>query len=354
VNNVARTLENVLRKINLPHIRTRLPHVPLERASLIAYLLIAAFALGNLGLGVLVLAPTFEKRATLTAQVQSEQQNLLRARQLREESPETLETRIASYQAIVQRVPTLFLDKAQLAALGNAIYQNANLSGIALTEFSLSGGPEDASVLKLYATPTITPTLRAAVKPTTKPISTSKTPTATVTTPTPIPLALLYQTRTLHLQAQGTSQRLVNFMARLRELEVSGITISRLDMRGKAEWSMLTLDLTLFVNPNAGAKRPVAQAVNNVNPVLVPTRVSPTAPASSPTPFVLIVPYGSSGTPPTLTPTPESVYIYVAQSGDTLFTLAEKFHVPAQEIVNRNALTILELQPGQKLVIPVR
>jgi LysM repeat protein len=62
----------------------------------------------------------------------------------------------------------------------------------------------------------------------------------------------------------------------------------------------------------------------------------------------LIVPI----TPPTPTPTP-APFIYVVQSGDTLFSLVRRFGVAAEDLVNANNITDPNtLVPGTELVIP--
>ncbi len=365
MNNLLGSFSNILKKIRLPKISIRLPHFQIERALLIGFLLLAGFTVGNVALVGGVMLPAVQEGDKLTGDVQKEQAVLLAARQLRESPPEVLETRVASNQAVVERAQNSFLDNAQLQAIANQVYEGANLSGIALTQFSISGGPEDSSVSKLLAGSTITPTVASselkptAAKPTAKP-TVAKPVSGTVTVPTPppatrpptvtpTPIPPFYQIRYLHLQAQGTSQRLVNFMARMQALQVMGVTIKNLSMDGDPDWSTLTLDLALYVMPSA--KNPLAsgQAKNNAMPVVLSTPIPPpTAPYASPTPHVIVLPFGSSGLP---TQVPIE---YVVQSGDTLYTLAERFHVPAQEIVNRNALTNFELTPGQKLLIPVR
>ncbi|MBI4671096.1 MAG: LysM peptidoglycan-binding domain-containing protein [Chloroflexi bacterium] len=357
-----RTLRDLWQRLRLPQLRTRLPHFPFQRGSAIAFLLLAVSTFGNAWLITALVLPTFETRSKLAEQLQTEQRNLIAARDLREDSPETIEKRIASNQAIVQQAQKQLLANDQLTALANAVYQHANTSGIALTELAVSGGPAEASVLKFNSTPTRTPTLAGSgVKPTTKPIATSRALTTTravtaTVSATATALPLLYQIRRLHLQAQGATQRLINFMARLREFQTSGVVVETLTMTGKAEWATLTLKLALYVDPAAPAKLPPVQTIKNITTPLPPQTASPAfaAPLQTPTPYVIIVPYGNAGVMPTLTPTPERLYVYYVQSGDTLSTLAQKFHVPAQEIVNRNALTILELTPGQKLLIPVR
>lgn len=57
-------------------------------------------------------------------------------------------------------------------------------------------------------------------------------------------------------------------------------------------------------------------------------------------------------TPPTPTPTP-APFIYVVQSGDTLFSLVRQFGVAAEDLVNANNITDPNtLVPGTELIIP--
>lgn len=358
--------DNLLKNIRLPKLNLRLPQFQIERALLIGFVLIFVFTIGNLALTGSLLLPAYEQSTVLGSLVHQEQQKLLSARQIREQPPQVLETRIASNQRTIDRTRNLFLDESQLQAIANSVYESANLSGIALSQFAISGGPEDATLLKIFTTPTFTPAAtQGAAKPTAKPVATKVTsgtvaaatprPAATnAPTQTPTPIPPMYELRNLHLQAQGTSQRLVNFMARMRDLEAQGITITKLDMSGQADWATLTLDLALYVDTVRGTPQPLPQ----IRSVLAPTPAAVTmpdanVPTQTPTPFILVVPFGTAEIP-TLTPTTENYYLYTVKSGDTLYTLGERFHVAAQEIVNRNALTNFELAPGQKLLIPVR
>ena len=358
--------DNLFKNLRLPKLSIRLPRFEIERALLIGFILIFVFTLGNLGLVGSLLMPAVQESSLLDDQVRKEQEKLLSARQMREQPPQVLETRIASNQNTIDRTRKLFLDESQLQAIANSVYESANLSGIALSQFTISGGPEDATLLKIFTTPTFTPApTQGAAKPTAKPVATKVTsgtvaaatprPNAsTVPTQTPTPIPPMYQVRNLHLQAQGTSQRLVNFMARMRDLEAQGITITNLDMKGQADWATLTVDLALYVNTVRGTPQPFSQIRNVLPPTpAAVTMPDATMPTQTPTPFVLVVPFGSAEIP-TLTPTTENYYLYSVKSGDTLYALAERFHVTAQEIVNRNALTNFELAPGQKLLIPVR
>ena len=364
------SIGNIFKNIRLPKFSVRLPRFQIERGVLFAFLLIIAFTLGNLGLFGGLLLPAFQTSDTLSDDVQKEQAMLLAARQMRESPPEVLETRIASNQSIVERAQNSFLDDTQLQAIANQVYEGANLSGIALTQFSISGGPEDTSVSKLFAGPTVTTTVASAElkptteKPTAKPTAAKPVSgTVTITTPvpptrpptaTPTPIPPFYQIRYLHLQAQGASQRLVNFMSRLQALQVMGVTINNLSMDGDPEWSTLTLDLALYVASLGKRPQSAAQSKTTTNSIVISTPIpQPTAPRLTPTPYIVVLPFGSTRSP-AQAPTTENLYLYLVKSGDTLYTLAERFHVPAQEIVNRNALTNFELTPGQKLLIPVR
>lgn len=355
MKNILASVQNFFQRLKLPALNVKRPQVQFDRARAIAIILIALFAAGNLWLILFMVVPAFTDSIALSKQVSLEQQNLLYARQSREESPEILSQRIASNQSIVQKAHDQLLDPAQLAEITNAIYQDANLAGIALTELAVSGGPEDKSLLKIKQSTTPTATLETGnLKPTTKPIAVTNTLTTSAAAPTPVPLPTMYQTRSLHLQAQGTTQRLLNFMARLRELQLPGAVVNTLDLKGKSEWATLNAEITLYLSLTPQNKQPPVQMIQIAAPPAPPPTATPGAPLQPPTPFVIVVPYGKEGSLPTITPTPERLYVYYVVSGDTLSILATRFRVTAQEIVNRNALTRIELEPGQKLLIPVR
>jgi len=326
MNGLMRTVQNFFQPL-----LARFSRVHAERAVILAFGLIALFTLGNAWLGIKVIAPGLDARATLAVSLQEERQHLLDARRLSEESPESLQTRIEASKATVTASQSLFLDDAQVIQIVNALYQNAKMSGIALSDLTVQDGSNPVALSGLKTT--ATPTNVRGIKPTAKP-NARITPTATVTiaaTPS------LYQLSVIHMQAQGSSQRLINFMARMTQVETRGVVVNTLLMQGTGELATLTIDVSLYVSPFATSSPQSIQAVRSVITTVPPT-MTPTAANIAVAPL----------------PTPDRFYVYFAKDGDTLSGIATQFGVSAQEIVNTNAMTKLELAPGQRLLVPVR
>jgi spore germination protein len=48
----------------------------------------------------------------------------------------------------------------------------------------------------------------------------------------------------------------------------------------------------------------------------------------------------------------DHMFIYTVKTGDTLFTIGQRFNISYQSILNVNGLTSPNLVPGQSLLIP--
>jgi LysM repeat protein len=92
-----------------------------------------------------------------------------------------------------------------------------------------------------------------------------------------------------------------------------------------------------------------------------PTPVTPTAtaepPTATPEPSATIEPPTATAEPPTATPEPPSgeQRTYTVQAGDSLRSIAERFGVTVEAILDANGLTPEEgdaIRPGQVLIIP--
>ena len=82
-------------------------------------------------------------------------------------------------------------------------------------------------------------------------------------------------------------------------------------------------------------------------PTPVPTSTATTTPAEH-------VPESSPTPSPTSTPDVPELTYYTVQAGDTVWDIADRFGISAQELVDANQLVEPDrLQPGQQLVIPV-
>ena len=348
MNGLLQTFRNMI-----PNLQLRLPHIEfhfqIDRNLLIVIGLIIALVLGNGWLAMNVIAPALGARDSLAANLQAQRASLLDARRLSEQSPDFLQQQITSTKATVTAAQALFLTNGQVNQIINSVTQNANMSGIALTNLTLSNGISATATAtftvavtptKVVVKPISTPSSSGAVTSTvgltgTAGIRPTLIPTVRATvipTPTIIPTPSLYQMTVIHIQAQGNSQRLINFLARLHEAELAGVVTKNLAMQSQGSLATLSFDLALYVSPFATVEPEAIQQVRSVQ-----TQVPPTP----------------SATPSGPTPTPDRFYLYIVRDGDTLYTIADQFHVSAQEIVNTNAMTNLNLTKGEHLLVPV-
>lgn len=156
-------------------------------------------------------------------------------------------------------------------------------------------------------------------------------------------------------------------MSRVEKAILASLTIAAAVVMG------VTASLLYQAYGPAPAATPKVAAVSTAVPLLSPTgtvtaegvyvtlapgEVSPSATAGpTETPPLAI----ATETPvlaissPTIAPTvePSQVPIYVVQSGDTLFVIAQRFKVSLDDLKGVNGLTDNLIYPGQKLVIPV-
>lgn len=371
MNSILTSLQKIPAQLQqrLGKLQVRLPHIEIDRTLMISLGLVVLFALANVGLFLGIIAPGIQTQTVLATQVEQERTLLLQARRLHEESPSTLQARIQQSQAVLDKAPNLFLAENQVNDIVSAIYQNAALSGIALTDLTVQSAMPITPTNTL-PTPTVTPP-----KPTPRPLNTAVPISTTNTSGTPagtnnpnptarivktavpaatpvsaaVPTAMLYHTTTLHVQAKGPSQRLVNFLARMQETGLPGVVVNTLDMTGEDQFANLSLALTLYssalVDPSVQTAAALPQAAPRALSAEMPIPPAPTPP--------IIV--SNAIVPPQakVTPTAQHLLLYIVQNGDTLFTLAKRYGVPAQLLVNANALTVLDLSAGQRLLIPI-
>jgi LysM repeat protein len=119
--------------------------------------------------------------------------------------------------------------------------------------------------------------------------------------------------------------------------------------------------------PTAGQQpapsSPPTEAAPSIAPTAIPTAAPSIAPATAPptvltatpttTPTATLEP--ATPAPPTTAPTAPARRTYVVQKGDTLRSIAEKFSVSVQALLDANKLTPAQadsLRVGQELVIP--
>jgi LysM repeat protein len=101
-------------------------------------------------------------------------------------------------------------------------------------------------------------------------------------------------------------------------------------------------------------------ATDTPTPTATPTATKTSTPTRTPTPAPTATP--TSSPTPTETPSPEpspsaspspTPFVYVVQSGDNLYDIAQRFGVTVDAIMAANNLTSTRLRVGQTLIIPL-
>ena len=107
---------------------------------------------------------------------------------------------------------------------------------------------------------------------------------------------------------------------------------------------------SLFGSGPVAVQTPSPRPSPTVQPTPLPTAEPTAQPTPQPTPLPTAEPTAQPTPQPTAAPTQR---IYVVQSGDTLGSIATRFGVTVQAIMNANGLTDPSLiNIGQRLIIP--
>jgi LysM repeat protein len=322
--------------------------------SLLAVVLIIALGVSYWLFYTSSIDPAISSRSILASQMTDAQKALGDLRKKQQDSPETLQVRLATAQSTLAASVNLFLTDSQANQMIDTLYQNASASGVTITELQsqnpISSPPTATPTSKPSPTPVPSPTQTGTVPSTPKPPSTFQ--------PAPSPTAssegkpIVYVT-SVRLQAQGTSRQLVDFVSRLNGQLAKGFVINNIGLTGGDAIASLTMDISLYITSldlqvPAAVQTPGAVptlAATTMQPVEIPTPSAPQplAPAASPI-------------PPTLTPAPPGpkYIVYVVRPGDTLYSIARRYGITVAAIMAANRLPNFNIHVGQQLQIPVR
>jgi LysM repeat protein len=131
------------------------------------------------------------------------------------------------------------------------------------------------------------------------------------------------------------------------------LEVAPTELPGAAPGASTQLTPTLaLATPEAPVASPLASAVPTATPE--PPTATPEPPTPEP-PTATPEPPTATPEPPTATPAPAEPQRYTVQPGDTLRSIAERFGVSVQAIIEANNLTPAQadnLRVGQVLVIP--
>jgi LysM repeat protein len=312
--------------------------------------------------------PGLTTRNQLEIQLDDARKQLLAARSIQQEPPESLQTRVADARATVSSAQNAFLTGDQSTRTIDLLYQYARASGITIIELQVPPTPTPLPTATWTPTrlPTPLPTATSLTRPAaSQPSQAQPTPaqpippSATRLQGVP-PQAAPYYVRPIRLRAQGTARQLVDFAARLKETNQRGIVVSNFNILGREETptAILTMDLSLYVLPSSSdavATRGAAPApIPPVYPTPVIPTVTPIATLGVATVTVTPILLPTITSTPTPTPTPPSKQIvHVVQPGDTLFSLARRYGTTVEAIMALNRLPNTTIRVGQQLLIPV-
>jgi LysM repeat protein len=162
------------------------------------------------------------------------------------------------------------------------------------------------------------------------------------------------------LRAQGTTRQLVDFAARLKEVNTRGIVVNSFNILGTegTPTAILIMDIALYVLPSTSdtvtTRVPISLPPPPVYPTPVIPLVTPSATRGAATVTVTLMPFLTVTPSSTATLTPSSKYVtHIVQPGDTLFALARRYGTTVEAIMALNRLPNTNIRIGQQLLIPV-
>ena len=265
--------------------------------------------------------PALRNRDQLIAQMAEARKSIVNARGASLTSPADLQARLASMQATVTASSNVLLSPTQANQITDALYEYADASHVTITD--------------LGTQPSTAPNDKSSVS-----------------------------TTTIHLQAQGDSHQLVEFVSRIKETASKGFVINNLSLTPDKAGPKLTMDMALYTSQNAAASvRLPGQLAQNDSATSIPPR--PTAAATPrPAAAVAIVPTSlppapkPTTVPPTATPglltqAPRKA-VYLVRLGDTLILIAQRYNTTVDALIASNGLFSSEIRVGQVLLVPMR
>ncbi len=177
-----------------------------DRLSSLALVVVIVMVLANVLFAWKFILPAWQDKRELTSQLASAEKALEQARRAQKTSPEKLQKEIATAQAKLNDVASVFLSDSQASEALNKLYQYASESQVEITDLQTQ----------------------------------------------PIPLEEekgAYDVREFWLQAAGTLPNLVNFMSRIEEAMLESFVISNVNITEGEGQHILSMDIVLYTSP---------------------------------------------------------------------------------------------------------
>jgi tetratricopeptide (TPR) repeat protein len=173
--------------------------------SLLALVLIIAIGFGEFLFVKSSIIPPLKDRGELIPKLTLAEKELIEAKRAQEEAPERLKEQVATAQAKLNEVATVFLSESQASEALNNLYQYAIESGVEIVNFQTQPSPEEKK--------------RA------------------------------YDVRIFRLEVEGTLPKLVKFMSRIRGAALKSFIITNVNITEGEELHSLAMNITLYVSP---------------------------------------------------------------------------------------------------------
>ena len=288
--------------------------------SAVPIILIAFVATGIFLFYSSMIDPAVRSRDQLITQVADARKAIVNARGLSAQSPSDLQARLTQLQATLTASTNTLLSPAQANLVTDALYEYADASRVTITD--------------LGTQPPATPSDKNSVSVT-----------------------------NMHLQAQGDSHQLVEFVSRIKETSSKSFVINNVSITQDKTGPKLTMDIALYASQVAGSgSRPPGQLAPNdpatTTPAPPPATVTP-RPAAAVAIVPTSVPASAKPTivPPTATPLPPTparpMTVYLVRTGDTLAMIAHRYNTTVDALIASNGLFSSEIRVGQVLLVPM-
>ena len=211
---------------------TRLgPYLQKNLASVLAVAVIVIAALLYLVFVTSAIVPSLRNRSDRETELANARQALADARKVQGSTPDQLQAQITGTQAALLETFKLFLTGSQAGQVINALYQYAGQSGVSITDLQTQAGPAPDSQNVFFTT-------------------------------------------AVHLQIQGDSRRLIDFVSRIKEATAKSVIISAVGISNTPPLASMAMDLSLYASNFATGEALVSAQLapsNPGGPIVLPT-----------------------------------------------------------------------------------
>jgi hypothetical protein len=214
-----------------------------------ALALIVILGIGYLFFYITSIVPAIGLRSSLASELTKEQKALGDVNGKPQDSPQVLQSRLASAQSTLAASVGSFLTESDANQVIALLYQNADASGVTISDLqsqnpALNPPTATATIPKPSATPQPAPTTTGTVQATPTPAATAR---PTPTPPIAIQAPSVVSVTNVRLQAIGSSRQLVDFVSRLKGQLVKGAVIKNVSITGGDGIATLIMDISLYV-----------------------------------------------------------------------------------------------------------